>query len=106
MLELITVLEKKGKNIQQGKIKISFDNRKGHDKIVKQIHKCNACAQEARAEVAIIKKLLQKIQFKVKTSLEKECSKRIGQCQTNLLKHLLKEYNKTSREVQEKAREK
>ena len=45
LLELIIVLEKKEKHIKQGKIKIAFDDRKGHIKIVNQIYNVNTCAQ-------------------------------------------------------------
>ena len=44
LLELLTALEKKGRHINQGKVKIDFDNKKGYDKILKKIYKVNTCA--------------------------------------------------------------
>ena len=41
LLELLIVIEKKGRHIRHGKIEIGFDNKKGYDKIVKQIYKLN-----------------------------------------------------------------
>ena len=53
----------------------------------------------------MIKKLLQKIKFDIEISLEKGHGKIIGRYQTNPLKYLLRECDKTSREMQEGARE-
>ena len=64
-VELITVLKRRGKNITNGKIRIRFDNKKHYRNIVEGIKKSNVCAQEARAEIATIKKMLNEIQFEV-----------------------------------------
>ena len=64
-----------------------------------QIYKHNTYAQEAGSEVAMIKKLLQKIKFDVEISLEKGHGKIIGSYQINPLKYLLRECDKTSREI-------
>ena len=65
LLELITILEKKGRHIQSGGIKIGFDNKKGYRKIVEKITRSNMLAQEAGAEISMIKKLIGKIKFEV-----------------------------------------
>ena len=69
LLELITVLEQRGRQIRNSKVKIGFDNRKHHCKIVYSLKKSNVYAQEAGAEIAMIKKLLNKIQFEVEIIL-------------------------------------
>ena len=44
LLELITILEKKGRHMQSGGIKIRFDNKKGYKKIVEKITRSNILA--------------------------------------------------------------
>ena len=105
LLDLISVIETRGKHIQQGKIKIAFDNRVGYRKIVNNILKFNEYAKEAGGEIAVIKEKLQNIKFDVELSLERGHSEVTGRYQTNPLKYLLKECDKTSREMQETARE-
>ena len=65
LLELITMLEKNGKHINQGEIRIGFDCKKAYKKIVKSILKCNVCAQEAGGEIGMIKTSLNKIKCNV-----------------------------------------
>lgn len=55
LLELIAVLERKGQHVSEGEIRIGFDYKKGHKKIMKSILKCNVCAEEAGAEMPMIK---------------------------------------------------
>ena len=69
LLELITLLEKKGKGISRGKIVIGVDYKRAHRKIMKDIKKSNEYVQEARAEIAMIKRLLKKIEFEVEIKL-------------------------------------
>ena len=70
LLKLITVLEKKGKHINQGKIKTGLNKRKSYIKIVQEICKLNTCAWEVGEEIAMIKKKLKKIKFDIEMSLE------------------------------------
>ena len=65
LLELVTVLEKKGRQITQGEITIGFDCKKAHRNIVSSVLKSNEHAKEALGEIAMIRKLLFKIKFKV-----------------------------------------
>ena len=65
LLELMTVLEEKGRHIMEGEVTIGFDCKKAHKKIIKEILKSNEYAKEARSEIAMIKKLLDKIKFNV-----------------------------------------
>ena len=44
LLELLAVLEKRGRNMNNGKIAIGIDNRRVHKKILKSIKKINECA--------------------------------------------------------------
>ena len=54
-LELITLLEKKGRNIREEKIVIGIDYKRAYRKIEKDIRKSNEYAQESDVEIAIIK---------------------------------------------------
>ena len=65
LLELATMLEKKGQHISKGNMKIGFNRKKGHKKIVKSMLKYNEHAKEAGREIAMTKKLLCKIKFNV-----------------------------------------
>ena len=44
LLELITILEKKGRNIQEGKVVIGIDYKWAYKKIVREIRKSNEYA--------------------------------------------------------------
>ena len=63
LLEVTTTLERRGKHIEYGKIEIGFDNRVQHRKLVENVKKSSTCAQEADAEIAMIKNLINKIKF-------------------------------------------
>ena len=60
LLELLAVIESKGRHIEFGEINIGFDYRNGCKKIVNQIKKNNMHAQEAGAEISRIKELIKK----------------------------------------------
>ena len=71
LLEVITALERRGKHIEHGKIEIGFDNRMQQRNLVASIKKSNVCAQEAGAEIAMIKQLRKKIKFEIEIKLVK-----------------------------------
>ena len=77
LLELITVLERRERHIANGKIRIGFDNRKNNWNIISSIKKGNIHTQEAGREIAIIKKMIGKIQFAVEIKLTKGDEKEI-----------------------------
>ena len=62
----------KGRHIRYRKIRICFNNSKGYRKITEKMHKLNIFAQEAGAEIAMIKRILQKIKFKGEIYLKKD----------------------------------
>ena len=78
LLELITVIERKGRGIEEGKIVIGIDNKKAYRKIVNEIKKSNKYTQEAGAEIAMIKRVIKKINFKVEILLVREYENDIG----------------------------
>ena len=65
----MTVLEKKGWHLNQGDMKMGFNHKKGHKKIVKLISKCNEHAKKAGREIAMMKKLLDGIKFNITLQL-------------------------------------
>ena len=99
MLELITVLERRGRHINQGSIAIGFDNKKHHCNIVKEIYKINVYAMEAGAEIAAIKEKMKQINFQVNIVWNKGHENEIGLCKKHLTKHLLRECDKRARSV-------
>ena len=71
MLELLEVLEYKGRHIEEGEISIGFDHKIECKKIVSPIRRISICAQELGAEISRIKDLLQKIKFEAKIKFVK-----------------------------------
>ena len=101
LLELIIVIEIKGRHIGYRKIKIGFDNSKCYRNIAEKIYKLNTFVQDTRVEIAIIKRTLKQIKFKIEIYLEKGRSKQLELYYSNRLKYLIKECNKNTREIQE-----
>ena len=87
--------------MHQGGIKIGFDYKKGQKKIVSAILKCNECTQEAGGEIAMIKRLLERIKFEVSIILVRGHEENIEQHQIQPLKHLLKECDNQARKERE-----
>lgn len=102
LLESITVLEKKGRHINQGGIKIGFDYKKGQRKIVNKIFKCNEYAKEAGGEIAMIKQLLGRIKFEVSITFIRSHNENVGQYVDQPLKHIIKECDDQARKEREK----
>ena len=71
LLELVEVSERRGRHIEEVKITIGVDNRKSHDKVVNAIRKTSEHAQNAGAEIAQIKKVINKIKCEIKIKLVK-----------------------------------
>jgi len=101
LLELVTVIEKKGWHITQGEIAIGFDCKKAHKKIVKLLLKSNEYAKEAGGEIATIKKLLSKIRFNVVLKLVRGHEEEIEQYQLQPLKHLIRECDMKAKKERE-----
>jgi len=101
MLELITVLERRGRHINEGCITIGFDNRRHYKSIVNKIHKSNVYAMEAGSGIASIKQKIDQIKFDVKIVWNKGHEKEIGEYRQQPTKHLLRECDKRSKSVRE-----
>ena len=71
ILELLIVLERRGRNIENGKIVIGLDNRKVYQKLIDKIRKACYHTQDARVEIAQMKRLIKKIKFKLEFKLVK-----------------------------------
>ena len=65
LLEFIALLEKKGREIQRGKIQIGLDNRYVHWKIVEDVAKPSMGSQDSGAEIVQIRRLIRKITFEI-----------------------------------------
>ena len=70
---------------------VYLNYKKGYKKIVNQVQKSNMHAQEAGAEISMIKTLLRKIKFEVRLKLVRGHEDPTGQCNTQRLKYLIKE---------------
>ena len=100
-MELITILERRGKYIEHSKIKIAFDNRMQYWKLVESEKKSNICAQEAGVEIAMIKQIIKKIKFEIELKLVKGHKKQIRTYYQNPLKHLHCECDRRVRQARE-----
>ena len=78
LLKLFTIVERRGRHIENGKLEIGFYNRRHHRNILEELRKSNAHKLEAGAEIAIIKKLMRKIKFEVVIKLIRGYNKIIG----------------------------
>ena len=106
MLELMTVLERRGRHINHGSITIGFDNKKHHRHLVQEIYKSNIYAMEAGGEIAAIKDKMNRIKFQVKIVWNKGHEKNIGAYGQHPTKHLLRECDKIARGVRENLNQK
>ena len=61
LLDLLEVMERKGRHTTSAKIKIGFDNRIACRKIVSKIAKASMLSQDSIAEIAKIQEILSKI---------------------------------------------
>ena len=101
LLELITILERKGRNVNSGKIVIGVDYKRAHKKILSDIRKSNEHAKESGAEIAMIKQLLKKMQFDVEIKLMRGHKKGVIRYQNEPVKWLIRKCDSEA----EKARE-
>ena len=106
LLELIEVIERKGRGISYGKITIGVDNRKVYQRIVEEIAKPKVYAKDSGAEIAQIKRLLEKIKFEIQIELVKEHKKPEGNYQLKPLQHLIVECDQEATKQREKINEK
>ena len=91
MLELMTVLERRGRHINYGNITIGFDNKRHYRSIVNEICKSNVYSMEAGSGIAAIKQKIDQIKFKVNIVWNKGHEKEIGVYSQQPTKHLLRE---------------
>ena len=91
LLELIHMIEKKGRDITRGLITIGIDNRKVHRKLVEDIMKTSMHVQDAGAIVAQIRRLLSRIKFEVQIKLIKGHPKQQAPFERRPLECLIKQ---------------
>ena len=101
LLEVIKVLERRGKHVEHGKIEIGFDNRTQCRNLVAKIKKSNMCAQEAGVEIAMMKHVMKKIKFEAQIKLVKGHEEQIGTHDQNPLKHLMRDCDRRARKTRE-----
>ena len=102
LLQMLEVIERKGRHITSGKIRIGFDNREAHEKIVNKIVKASVFSQDSGAEIARIKETLDTVQFEIEILLQKGHDEVNVSCQRAPLKHLIRECDRKARECREK----
>jgi len=101
LLELLTVIERRGRHIENGSIEIGFDHKRQYRQITGKIMKSNIYAQEGGAEIAAIKEIIDRINFEIKITLVKSHDKQIGTYQENPIKHIIRECDKEARRTRE-----
>ena len=99
LLELLQVLERKGCHINQGIVKISFDNRVNHRKLVEDIIKVSIYIQDAGAEKAQIVRVIKKIKFKIDIQLIRGYLKQNELFQRKSLNYLIQKYDMKAKQV-------
>ena len=57
LLEFITVLRNRGRNITSGKLMVGVDNRKVHNRISCDVIKASKCTQDAGMEIEQIRQI-------------------------------------------------
>ena len=97
MLELLEVLERKGRHILQGHIIIGVDNRRVYWKIVEDIKKASTYIQDTGVEILQIKKLLSKIRYEVEIQLQREYQKTTDPFQSNPIAYLVAKCNRKAK---------
>ena len=90
LLELITVLRMRGRNITHGKVIVGIDNRKVYNEVTSMINKASTYTQDAGAEIAQIRRLIDEIKFEIEFRCVKIKKGTISNMEVNLLDHLLK----------------
>ena len=69
LLEMLEVIHKKSKHMQQGSIKIGFDNRKAYKIIAANVIKPTQHTQDGRAAIARIKQIINEGPIEIKLTL-------------------------------------
>ena len=69
LLELLSVIERKGQNINGGKIVVAIDASKACRGIINHTTKLHTHTRDAGAEISEMNKLLQKIRFEIEFEL-------------------------------------
>jgi len=102
LLELMEVIERKGKHIREEKIQIGFDNRQAYKKIVQKLMKPSIYTREAGAEIARIKRIMDKVSFEIEIRLIRGHEAPKEPYQVEPLTYLIREYNLKARKGREK----
>ena len=103
LLELMMVIQKKGRNINSRKIIIGVDYKRAYKKIIEEIMKPNKYVQEARAEIALIKQLMKKINFEVEIKLMRGHEKGVVRYENEPVKWLIRQCDKEAEQAREEA---
>ena len=93
LLEMLEVIRKKIKHIQQGSIKIGFDNWKAYKIIVAKVVKPTQYTQDGRAVIARIKQIINKAPIEIKLTLIAYSKRRSIIFQQNPAEYLLVIYD-------------
>jgi len=90
LLELISVLKHRGRDIESGKLSIAVDNRKVYRGITEQIKKASTHTQDAGVEIAQIRRLLKEIKFEINFKLVRGYRAPTGTLQQKPYEHLIR----------------
>ena len=102
LLELIAVIRKKGKCINNGKITVGIGNKKVHRGVVRTINKASEHAQDTGVEIAQMRKILRNIKFKIEFKFTQMCKNRQCNLQCQPLEALLKACDEKTKKSLEK----
>ena len=99
LLELMEVLKRRARHIENGKITIGFDNRIAHQQMINEVVKPTMFANDAGAEIAQIRDIMKEIKFEVKLQLVRGHTPLNRLFRDMLLQHLVKAYHEEDERV-------
>ena len=105
LLELLVTLEKRGRNVNSGKVTVGLDNRKAHIGIVEEIKRNSEVTKDAGAEIIEMKNIVNRIKFDVEFKLIRGHSPTIGPFLRNPLLWIIKECDIKAREMRQRCDE-
>ena len=105
LLELMSVLRNRGREINHGKITVGIDNRKVYNGITRPLLKPSSYIQDAGAEIAQIRRLRKEIKFQIEFKCLKIKKGTRSNMNVNPLDHLLKLCDRKALEMRIKSEE-
>ena len=106
LLDLLAMLEKKGRNANSGKVIAGLDNKKVCRGIVQDFKRNSEGTKDAGAEIIEMKNIVKRIKFDIEFKLVRGHSPALGLFIRNPLRWIIKDCDEKAREIRERCDEK